>query len=100
MSLGAKFAAQFRKPEGRGGAVGGWVIDQSGATRPPNAETVKRREIAPGGRGRGLGGGPGLALAAAAARATAGRVVGVDHSPLMIEQARARLRKLGLERQV
>ncbi|HEX6102980.1 MAG TPA: class I SAM-dependent methyltransferase [Alphaproteobacteria bacterium] len=100
MSLGAKFAAQFRKPEGRLGAFAGWIMAHRGSNRQRNEWTVQLLEIAPGDRVLEFGCGPGLALAAAAARATAGRVVGVDHSPVMIEQARARVRKLGLERQV
>ncbi|MDF2763087.1 MAG: rebM11 [Rhodospirillales bacterium] len=100
MSLGAKFAAQFRKPEGRLGAFAGWIMAHRSSNRARNDWTVQLLEIAPGDRVLDLGCGPGLALTAAAARATAGRVVGIDHSPVMIEQARARVRKLGLERQV
>jgi len=38
-----------------------------------------------------IGCGPGLALKACAAKVTEGRVVGLDHSPLMVRQARRRL---------
>ena len=96
MSLGAKFAAQFRRPEGRLGAFAGWIMANRGSNRQRNDWTVELLEIAPGDRVLEFGCGPGLALAAAAARATSGRLVGIDHSSVMIEQARARLSKLGV----
>ena len=100
MSLGAKFAAQFRKPEGRLGAFAGWIMANRGSNRQRNDWTVELLEIAPGDRVLEFGCGPGLALAAAAARATSGRLVGIDHSSVMIEQARARLSKLGVDARV
>ena len=100
MSLGARFVAQFGKPEGRLGAFAGWVMAQRGSNRRRNQWTVELLKIAPGDRVLELGFGPGLALAAAAERATSGRVVGIDHSPVMLDQARRRLRKLGLENRV
>jgi ubiquinone/menaquinone biosynthesis C-methylase UbiE len=100
VSLGARFVAQFGKPEGRLGAFAGWVMAQRGSNRRRNQWTVELLNIAPGDRVLELGFGPGLALAAAAERATSGRVVGVDHSPVMLDQAQRRLRKLGLENRV
>jgi cyclopropane fatty-acyl-phospholipid synthase-like methyltransferase len=100
MSLGARFAAQFRKPEGRLGAFVGWIMASRGSNRERNRWTVDLLEIAPDDRVLEFGCGPGLALAEAALRATRGRVVGIDHSSVMIEQARARLRKLGLEARI
>jgi cyclopropane fatty-acyl-phospholipid synthase-like methyltransferase len=100
MSLGAKFVAQFGKPEGQLGAFAGWIMANRGSNRRRNEWTVELLEIAPGDRVLEFGCGPGLALAAAAARATSGRVVGIDHSSVMIEQARARLKKLGLDARV
>jgi cyclopropane fatty-acyl-phospholipid synthase-like methyltransferase len=100
VSLAARFAAQFRKPEGRLGAFAGWIMSNRGSNRQRNQWTVDLLEIAPTDRVLELGCGPGLALAAAAERASQGRVTGVDHSEVMIEQARRRLRKLGLERGV
>jgi len=100
VSLGARFVAQFRKPEGRLGAFAGWVMAARGSNRERNRWTVDLLQIAPEDRVLEVGCGPGLALAEAAARATRGRVVGIDHSSVVIEQARARLRKLGLEARV
>jgi cyclopropane fatty-acyl-phospholipid synthase-like methyltransferase len=100
MSLAAKFAAQFRKPEGRLGAFAGWIMANRGSNRQRNEWTVDLLEIAPTDRVLELGCGPGLALAAAAQRAALGRVVGLDHSEVMIGQARAWLDKLGLRDRV
>src|SRR5829696_5871014 len=100
MSLAAKFAGQFRKPEGRLGAFAGWIMANRGSNRQRNEWTVDLLEIAPTDRVLELGCGPGLALAAAAQRAALGRVVGLDHSEVMIGQARARLDKLGLRDRV
>jgi cyclopropane fatty-acyl-phospholipid synthase-like methyltransferase len=100
MSLAAKFAAQFRKPEGRLGAFAGWIMANRGSNRQRNEWTVDLLEVAPTNRVLELGCGPGLALAAAARRAAQGRVVGLDHSEVMIAQARARLEKLGLNDRV
>ena len=71
-----------------------------GSNRQRNEWTVDLLEIAPTDRVLELGCGPGLALAAAAQRAALGRVVGLDHSEVMIGQARARLDKLGLRDRV
>jgi cyclopropane fatty-acyl-phospholipid synthase-like methyltransferase len=100
VSLGAKFVAQFRKPEGWLGAFAGWIMAARGSNRERNRWTVDLLEIGPDEHVLEFGCGPGLALAEAAQRATRGRVVGIDHSSVMIGQARARLRKLGLEARV
>lgn len=100
MSLAARFAAQFRKPEGRLGAFAGWIMATRGSNRQRNQWTVDLLEIAPTDRVLELGCGPGLGLAAAAQRATQGRLLGLDHSEVMIEQARRHLKRLGLERRV
>jgi ubiquinone/menaquinone biosynthesis C-methylase UbiE len=49
-------------------------------------------DVRPADRVLELGCGPGVAIAALATRATRGSVVGVDHSPVMIRQARRRNR--------
>ena len=100
MSLAARFVAQFGKPEGQLGAFAGWIMAHRGSNRQRNQWTVDLLKIAPGDRVLELGSGQGLALAAAAERVKTGQVVGIDHSSVMIEQARRRLRKLGLEDRV
>jgi ubiquinone/menaquinone biosynthesis C-methylase UbiE len=92
--------AQFGKPQGRLGALAGWIMSHRSSNRQRNLWTVDLLKIAPADRVLELGSGPGLALAAAAERVKTGRVVGVDHSAVMIEQASRRLRKLGLEDRV
>ncbi|WP_016906781.1 class I SAM-dependent methyltransferase [Streptomyces xiaopingdaonensis] len=64
------------------------------STRPSNAarshQAVRLLDVQPTDRVVELGCGPGVAVAALAARATQGLVVGVDHSAVMIGQARRR----------
>jgi len=81
---------QFHHPHGPGGHAAGWVM----GARPSN---VRRSRWAAGlldiqaaDRVIEFGCGPGVALAALASRATEGLVVGVDHSGVMIGQARRR----------
>jgi cyclopropane fatty-acyl-phospholipid synthase-like methyltransferase len=71
-----------------------------GSNRRRNEWTVELLGIAPEDRVLELGFGPGLALVAAARRAARGRVTGIDHSAVMVEQARRRLRQAGLESRV
>jgi SAM-dependent methyltransferase len=84
--------AQFHRPTGVGGRVAGWTM----SSRPSNVArsrwAAQLLDVQPTDRVIELGCGPGVALAALAARATQGLVVGVDHSPVMIRQARRRNR--------
>lgn len=82
--------AQFHRPSGVGGHVAGWIM----STRPSNAarsrQAVRLLDVQPTDRVVELGCGPGVAVAALAVRAAQGLVVGVDHSAVMIGQARRR----------
>jgi cyclopropane fatty-acyl-phospholipid synthase-like methyltransferase len=49
--------------------------------------------LRPGDRVLEIGCGPGLAVALAAAKATKGKIIGIDHSPIMIRQAEMRNRQ-------
>lgn len=60
------------------------------SNRRRNAWTVELLNIQPGDRVLEIGCGPGLALEMCAARVGDGRVVGLDHSQTMIDQALAR----------
>lgn len=62
------------------------------SNRQRNAWTVELLDIAPDDRVLELGCGPGLAVADISKRLMGGRVIGIDHSFVMIEQARARNR--------
>jgi cyclopropane fatty-acyl-phospholipid synthase-like methyltransferase len=63
------------------------------SNRARNLWTVEQLGVAADDRVLEIGCGPGLALAAAAAKATRGKIIGLDHSETMINQARRRNRK-------
>jgi ubiquinone/menaquinone biosynthesis C-methylase UbiE len=82
--------AQFHRPTGAVGHVAGWVMGRRASNVARNRWAVELLDVQPADRVIELGCGPGVALAAVAARATRGLVVGVDHSRVMIRQARRR----------
>jgi SAM-dependent methyltransferase len=84
---------QFERPEGPLGALAGFVMSHRPSNRERNRWTIEL--IAPEDDSRVLeiGCGPGLALSAMCERVTHGRVVGLDHSPLMLAQAAKRNRR-------
>lgn len=84
--------AQFHEPTGPVGHVAGWIMGSRSSNVARNRWAVRLLDIQPTDRVIELGCGPGVAVAALAARATRGSVVGVDHSQVMINQARRRNR--------
>jgi cyclopropane fatty-acyl-phospholipid synthase-like methyltransferase len=90
VSIRARIVDQFRRPHGALGHLAGWIMAARGSNRARNTWTVGLLEIGPNDRVLEIGCGPGLGLAEAARQATAGRVVGLDHSETMLGQARAR----------
>jgi|SRR5215472_11269643 len=84
--------AQFHHPTGAVGHVAGWVMGRRSSNVARNRWAVQLLDIQPADRVIELGCGPGVAIAALATRATRGLVVGVDHSQVMIGQARRRNR--------
>jgi SAM-dependent methyltransferase len=88
--LRRRIVAQAHKPTGPAGHVEGWIFGHRSSNVRRNRWAVELLEIKPDDRVLELGCGPGVALAAFARRATRGLVVGVDHSPVMIRQARRR----------
>src|SRR5919205_3130453 len=84
--------AQFHHPTGAVGHVAGWIMGRRSSNVARNRWAVQLLDIQPTDRVIELGCGPGVAIAALAARATRGLVVGVDHSQVMIGQARRRNR--------
>jgi ubiquinone/menaquinone biosynthesis C-methylase UbiE len=84
--------AQFHRPTGAAGHVAGWVMGRRPSNVARNRWAARLLDIQPADRVIELGCGPGVALAALAGRATRGLVVGVDHSQVMIRQARRRNR--------
>ena len=84
--------AQFHQPTGAAGHVAGWIMGLRSSNVARNRWAVRLLDVQPTDRVIELGCGPGVAIAALAARASQGLVVGVDHSPVMIRQARRRNR--------
>jgi len=92
MGLRARVERQFRRPKGALGALAGWIMALRGSNRARSRWTVELLGVRPGERVLELGCGPGVALSLLAERARGGRVVGLDHSPLMLRQAARRNR--------
>lgn len=81
---------QFAKPSGPLGVLAGFIMRVRPSNRVRNLRTVELLDIRPEDRVLEVGFGPGLAVARAAELATAGKVVGIDHSELMLRQATRR----------
>jgi SAM-dependent methyltransferase len=88
--LRRRIIAQAHNPTGPAGHVEGWIFGHRSSNVRRNRWAVELLEVTPSDRVLELGCGPGVAIAALARRATRGLVVGVDHSQVMIGQARRR----------
>jgi len=84
--------AQFHHPTGAVGHVAGWIMGRRSSNVARNRWAVQLLDVHPTDRVIELGCGPGVAIAALATRAVRGLVVGVDHSQVIIRQARRRNR--------
>jgi ubiquinone/menaquinone biosynthesis C-methylase UbiE len=84
MTLKSTLMAQFRKPSGLLGALAGRTMAARSSNRFRNARTVELLQLTRDSRVLEIGCGPGLALARCAQIVTAGRIVGLDHSGVMI----------------
>src|SRR5262249_49445237 len=86
-----RFRAQFGKPTGFGGKVAGWIMANRPSNRVHNAWAVSLLNIQPSDRVLlEVGFEPGLAIKLMSKLATDGQVVGIDHSKVMLQQARKR----------
>ncbi len=85
---------QFKHPTGILGRVAGIIMANRESNRRRSQWTVELLDIGATDRILEIGFGPGLALGYAAAKATAGYVVGVDHSLAMHHVASARNRRV------
>ena len=90
MNVRAAIVAQFRQPRGLLGALIGVILARRPSNVARNRWTVQLLDIGPDDRVLEIGCGPGVALAEILARGGACPVVGIDHSPVMIEQAARR----------
>jgi len=81
---------QFGHPRGWLGVVVGTVMAHRASNRQRSSWTADLLEIAPDDRVLEIGCGPGVALREIAGRLDTGTVTGIDHSDIMIDQARAR----------
>jgi ubiquinone/menaquinone biosynthesis C-methylase UbiE len=81
---------QFGKPSGPLGVLAGLVMRIRPSNRLRNSRTLDLLNIRPEDRILEVGFGPGVAVAGAAELATAGKVVGLDHSELMLRHASRR----------
>jgi len=81
---------QFHRPHGIGGRAAGWVMAHRSSNRERSLWAVGLLDVQPGERVLELGFGPGIAIGELARRAGGGLVAGVDHSELMVRQARRR----------
>ncbi len=79
------YDAMFSRPEGWRGALGGRIMAARGAD--VNRWAVSLLKLRQLDQVIEVGCGPGRALEAAAEQVIAGRVVGIDASPVMVEQA-------------
>lgn len=82
--------SQFHQPHGFGGRAAGWVMAKRGSNRERNIWAVGLLDVQAQHRVLEIGFGPGIAIQEFARRATNGLVVGVDHSQVMVQQARKR----------
>jgi ubiquinone/menaquinone biosynthesis C-methylase UbiE len=81
---------QFKRPNGVLGRLAGWIMAHRESNLRRNAWVVSLLGIEPHHEVLELGCGPGIALEHAANLATKGRVVGIDHSELMVRAAAER----------
>jgi SAM-dependent methyltransferase len=85
-----RVVAQFHRPTGVGGRFAGWWMATRPSKRRRNLWVVSLLDIGDADRVLEVGFGPGIAIREAASRAVHGMVCGVDHSVVMVRQARRR----------
>ena len=91
---------QFAKPKGLPGILAGGIMARRSSNRLRNLGTVELMRLTADMHVLEFGCGPGLALLECARAVTSGKVVGVDHSDVMIRQSHARIAAAGLSDRV
>lgn len=89
-SLVGRVIGQFAKPRGTFGRLVGFVLANRASNIRRGRWTIALLGLSPDDRVLEIGCGPGVALVTCVALAKDGAVVGLDHSDVMIEQARRR----------
>ena len=89
-SLRNALVEQFGRPSGLLGRLVGFIMRVRPSNRERNLRTVALLDIRPDDEVLEVGFGPGLAIERAAALTSRGKVVGIDHSELMLREARRR----------
>jgi len=92
MSLNQTVIGQFKQPRGVLGHVVGWILAGRGSNLARNRWTVDLLNLGANDRVLEIGCGPGVALELVLARGKGVSAVGIDHSKVMIAQARKRNR--------
>jgi SAM-dependent methyltransferase len=82
--------AQFGRPTGLPGQVAGGIMAHRASNRRRNAWAVSLLDVQRDDRVLEIGFGPGIAIKELSARAPEGHVCGLDHSPVMVQQAARR----------
>lgn len=91
MFLNTAIVEQFRAPHGPLGLLAGHIMANRPSNRQRIAWTLDLLALEPHHRLLEIGCGPGVALAACAAIISQGQAHGIDHSAVMVHQARKRL---------
>jgi SAM-dependent methyltransferase len=92
MSLRSYGERQFVCPDGMLGQLAGTIMAHRPSNKARNRWAAELLDVGPRDTVLEIGVGPGVALGALASRAVQGRVVGIDHSALMLKQAEGRNR--------
>jgi SAM-dependent methyltransferase len=85
-----RVVGQFMRPHGFAGRIAGWVMAHRSSNRQRNRWVVSLLDVRPTDRVLEIGFGPGIAIEELTRLAVSGQIVGVDHSELMVRQARRR----------
>jgi SAM-dependent methyltransferase len=85
-----RVVGQFGRPHGLGGRLAGWVMAHRPSNLRRNRWAVSLLDVQPTDWVLEVGFGPGVAVAELSRLASTGYVLGVDHSQVMVRQARRR----------
>jgi len=90
MSLWNRVASQFGKPSGLLGHLAGFIMSRRQSNVERNAHAIELLELKPSDNFLEIGFGPGVVIEKVAELITVGKILGIDHSELMVETATRR----------